>query len=94
MANKPKGPAFKVGDSVYKINPNHCFQSNNGNFYGNFLNTRRGKIVKYIAGKNRAKRTIHYYDVLFDNEGSPKRIGEQTLRLLPRTPAETITTKS
>ena len=84
MPNKPKGPAFKVGDSVYKVNPHH----------GTFVNNRRGKIVKYIAEQNRAKRTIHYYDVLFDNEGTPKRTGEQTLRLLPRTPAETISTKS
>jgi len=83
MANKPKGPAFNIGDSVYKVN--HSSSK---------LSTRRGKIVKYIRGENRAKRTVHYYDVLFDNEGSPKRVGEQTLRLLPRTPAETISTKS
>ena len=85
MAKEPKGPAFNIGDNVYKINPHH----------GNLGTHRRGKIIKYIADQNHAGRTLHYYDVLFDNERTPRpKIGQQTLRLIPRTPAETITTKS
>ena len=81
MAKEPK---FKVGDAVFKVNhPSSKYTSN-----------RRGKIVKYQPQYNRAKRLQPYYSVLFDGRGTPELIAQKSLRLIPRTPAETITTKS
>ena len=85
MSKIPKGPRFKAGDKVYKTNIN--FTVSYRKSPTDYFNTKRGKIIKYVPKKNRLGRTSHYYLVLFNNESSPTLIGQQTLHLLPRTPA-------
>jgi len=71
-------PKFKVGDHVFKVNHPSSKYSN-----------RRGKILGF-----KRKNLQPYYDVLLDGRGTPEEMAQKSLRLIPRTPAETITTKS
>ena len=73
-----KEPKFKVGDDVFKVNHSSSKYSN-----------RRGKIVGFQRIKLQP-----YYSVLLDGRGTPELMAQKSLRLIPRTPAETITTKS